>query len=357
MNRTVPLAPLAGMFHELVIVAPDGRLDCGWRGRGRGPTLSTVTAEAAPAQPAGIPPAEVDIDVDLVRELLRRQHPDLGGLPLRLVATGWDNMTFRLGDELAVRLPRITGGAALVVNEQTWLPVLAPTLPIAIPVPVRVGRPDAGYPWSWSVVPWLPGLSGEHGAPAPQQAGRFGAFLAAVHRPAPADAPHNDYRGVPLAALAGTVEPRLLRLAGTAACADLPHQRIWDLWHQGAEAPMDTTDTWIHGDLHPKNIVVDQGVVTAVLDWGDMTVGDRATDLAAAWMLFPTSAHPDLWAGYGEISVATMTRAVGWAVTFGAMLLETGLANDPPFAAIGRQTLLRVLGGTLPGWPTGPDRR
>jgi aminoglycoside phosphotransferase (APT) family kinase protein len=100
-----------------------------------------------PIEYGGIPPAEVDIDEQLVRGLLRSQHPDLAGFPLRHVATGWDNVTYRLGSQLAVRLPRFSGAAPLIILEQTWLPRLADHLPVAIPVPLRQDRPGDGFPW------------------------------------------------------------------------------------------------------------------------------------------------------------------------------------------------------------------
>src|SRR5437762_13473462 len=104
------------------------------------------------------PAAEVAIDDALVRGLLNEQLPDLSGLPLVRLAEGWDNVIYRLGDELTVRLPRRRLAAALVEHEQRWLPQLAPGLPLAIPAPVGIGRPGRGFPWSWSVCPWLPGV-------------------------------------------------------------------------------------------------------------------------------------------------------------------------------------------------------
>src|SRR5690349_9653047 len=106
---------------------------------------------------ANMPAAEVAIDEALVRALLRDQHPDLAELPLERVAFGWDNVVLRLGDELAVRVPRRQLAASFIEHEQRWLPELAPRLPLPVPAPVRVGRPALGYPWSWSVVPWMAG--------------------------------------------------------------------------------------------------------------------------------------------------------------------------------------------------------
>ena len=314
-------------------------------GEPRYPLDVTNTRSSLPspvAKAPGIPPAEVAVDDELVRELLRTQHPDLADLPIRLASTGWDNYMFRLGDSLAVRLPRITGGAELILKEQHWLPLLAPRLPVVVPVPVRLGQAGSGYPWAWSVVSWVPGRSGEHESLNVDEAGRFGRFLAAAHCPATPDAPRNDYRGMPLASKTDDVESRLHGLASRPGESHLDWQRLWQIWRAATVAPLDIAETLIHGDLHPKNLVVENGRLMSVIDWGDMTVGDPATDLAAAWMLFPPEAHSEIWGAYGQVSAATMARALGWAVFFGTMILETGLANDPPFIEIGRRTLQRL---------------
>src|SRR5262245_60372258 len=105
------------------------------------------------------PPAEITVDRSLVVALLHEQHTDLAHLPLLEIGEGWDNRLFRLGDDLMVRVPRCAASAALVEHEQQWLPRLSPLLPLPVPVPLRVGRPGCGFPWSWSVVPWFPGQS------------------------------------------------------------------------------------------------------------------------------------------------------------------------------------------------------
>jgi len=290
----------------------------------------------------GMPPAEVDIDEELVRGLLRDQHPDLAHHPVRLEATGWDNATYRLGEHLAVRLPRIEAGARLLANEQRWLPTLAPRLPLPVPAPVHVGQPGRGFPWSWSVVPWAPGRSGEHETLAPDEAASFGAFLAALHQPPPDEFPHNDYRGVPLPTVRERVEERLERLSRLDTGLDVPLDAVWSVWRAALAAPPDGADVCVHGDLHPKNVVVDAGRLASVIDWGDMTAGDPAVDLGAAWMLFPPDAHGALWRAYGPVSDHTAVRARGWAVFFGVTLLDVGLAGDAPFARIGRVTLART---------------
>ncbi|MFI5916875.1 aminoglycoside phosphotransferase family protein [Dactylosporangium sp. NPDC051541] len=291
-----------------------------------------------PTTPAGLPAAEIEIDEDLVRALLRAQHPDLAELRLILTAIGWDNVTYRLGDRLAVRLPRIRAGSELLRHEQTWLPVLAGRLPIRVPVPERLGEPEGEmFPWRWSVVPWIPGRSAEHALPDPTQAATFGRFLAALHHPAPDDFPRNDWRGIRLTNVTDRVDRQLHDVAD-----EVPLAALRDHWQTALAARPDPLITCIHGDLHPKNVVVDNGRLAAVLDWGDMTAGDPATDVAAAWMLFPVPAHPYLWKAYGTIPPSTMDRAKGWAVFFGLTLLEAGLAGDGPFEAIGRATLERL---------------
>jgi aminoglycoside phosphotransferase (APT) family kinase protein len=295
-----------------------------------------------PVEYGGIPPAEVDVDERLVRSLLRSQHPDLAGLPLRHVATGWDNVTYRLGGRLAVRLPRISGAAPLIALEQTWLPWLAGRLPVAVPVPLRRGTPGDGFPWSWSIVPWTAGRTADREPLDAAQAGLFGRFLACLHQAPPPGFPRNDWRGIPLAGLSETVEPKISALTDASSGLAVRAEAVWDRWQDAVRAPADAADTCIHGDLHPRNLVVDQGALSAVLDWGDMTAGDPAADLAAAWMLFPATAHPAIWTAYGQVSSDTMTRARGWATFFGATLLTLGLASDPVLAGIGRRTLERA---------------
>ncbi|MEI7770358.1 MAG: aminoglycoside phosphotransferase family protein, partial [Chloroflexales bacterium] len=231
----------------------------------------------------GTPAAERSVDAALVAGLLADQHPDLAGLPVRESDAGWDNAIFRLGDRWAVRLPRRAASAPLIAHEQAWLPRLAPQLTLPTPVPFRIGVPARGYPWRWSVVPWLPGAPADQREPPAAQARPFAAFLRSLHRPAPADAPPNPMRGVPLAQRAVAVEQRMRRLEGK---TDLITPEIWRVWSAALSAPLDVPPTWIHGDLHPRNVLVEGDVVSGVIDWGDLTAGDRATDLAAIWMLF-----------------------------------------------------------------------
>lgn len=293
-----------------------------------------------PTTPPGTPRAEIDLGEAQVRALLRTQHPDLSGLALERIDAGWDNIMFRLGDEFCLRFPRRCVAAALLDNEQRWLPVIAATLPIPIPTPLRIGRPGHGYPWNWSVIPWLPGRTADLDPPHSAEAIRFAAFLRALHRPAPPDAPENEFRGVPLRDRQQSVEERMQRVAAHIELIATPIRSLWEI---ALAAPIDGNDRWLHGDLHPRNVLVSDQRITGIIDWGDITSGDVATDLASIWMLFAKRGDREqALNAYGEVSEATLQRARGWAVFFGIVLLDTGLIDNPRHAEVGRRTLLRV---------------
>jgi aminoglycoside phosphotransferase (APT) family kinase protein len=290
--------------------------------------------------PPGIPPAEVEITEELVSALLAAQHPDLMSHGLALFGSGWDNTTYRLGAELAVRLPRRQLGADMMVKEQRWLPQLAPQLPLPIGRPVRLGGPGNGYPWPWNVVEWIDGVSAIE-APIPESdAAVLGSFLASLHQPSPPEAPRNKWRGGALADRAPSVEGRLERLE--AHDLSVPVGRIAETWHRASSVPIDTPATWLHGDVHPRNLTVDGGRLAAVIDWGDLCSGDPATDLAAAWLLFPTDAHTALHTAYGDITEATWERARGWAIFFGVVMVDAGRRDDHAWAAAGNEALTRA---------------
>lgn len=298
--------------------------------------------------PKPMPAAEVDVSTDLVRQLLAEQHPDLARLPVEFMANGWDNAIFRLGDTLLARLPRRAPAAALLLNEQRWLAVLAPQLQLRIPYPERTGLPAHGYPWSWSIVPYLPG---EPAANADRLdlasvAAALGGFLGSLHAPAPPDAPANPVRGVPLADRAEAFEENLALVSG-AVDRDL----VLRGWRSALAAPgYQGPPLWLHGDLHPANILVSGGRVSGVIDFGDITSGDPACDLAVAWMLLPLPSHAAFRDAYraarhasaGEIDDAVWMRARGWALSL-AIVLSARSADNPPLENVGRRTLRRVL--------------
>ena len=287
----------------------------------------------------GLPAVDVEITPELVVALLRGQHPDLADLTVRELANGWDNVLYRLGDDYTVRLPRRVEAAKLVRNEIRWLPELAPRLPLAIPAPARVGEPTSDYPYAWSVLPWFEGEAiGTSTLQEPvREAERLGGFLAALHQPAPSDAPRNPYRGIPLADRDQPTRDRLASL--DRSDGDL----ILAVWEDAlAAAQWPGPPLWVHGDLHALNIVQREGALAAVLDFGDICSGDPATDLMIAWYLFgrverevvrtsaDSSVRPvddDMW-----------RRGRGWAVSH-ALALLAHAADAPVLGAIAEKCI------------------
>jgi aminoglycoside phosphotransferase (APT) family kinase protein len=302
------------------------------------------------------------IDEGLVRTLLKEQHPDLAGLDLRLVEGGWDNQLWRLGEELAVRLPLTERASGLLRKEYHWLPGLAPRLPLPAPVPLRIGAPSAAFPRPWTIASWVPGtpadlspVSGERGL---QSADALAEFLGALHLPSPAEAPFNPMRPIQLAALAGPVEEQIRSTAPVDA-ADAVRQ----VWNEAVSAPgWAGPPRWVHADLHPANVVVADSTLTGVIDFGDLCAGDPAVDLASAWVLLPSGASARFFATYARtgartgahtgarVDAATVRRARGWAAIRALALIGIGRAGDlglpggkPTWGPAGRAALARVL--------------
>ena len=286
----------------------------------------------------GLPAADVRATPELVRALLSEQHPDLAKLSIECIASGWDNYTFRVGTRLAVRMPRRTHSAELVLREQTWLPRLAPLLSLPIPTPLRSGVPGCGYPWHWSVVPWFEGTCADRLQFDAVQARTFATFLRELHQRAPDDAPHNPSRGVALAVHASAVEARLGRLRRGPWIASI----LRDAWHAALATPPSAARLWLHADLHALNVLGLEGRIQAVIDWGDLTAGDPAADVASIWMVFDDrAARHSLLEGYAPTQ-ELLARARGWAVALGTELLEAGLRNSARHAELGVATLRRL---------------
>ncbi|HEY7584414.1 MAG TPA: aminoglycoside phosphotransferase family protein [Acidimicrobiia bacterium] len=282
------------------------------------------------------PPAEFEIDEALVSALLATQHPDLAGLSLQSVGSGWDNAIFRLGKELSVRLPRRSLSVPLVLHEQRWLSEIAPRLPLPIPVPIRRGVAGCGFPWPWSITPWFPGTTADAAVLENLEtvARQLGTFVKSLHFPAPPGAPHNPYRGTPLAVRDGKTRLRIDDL-----------DESWDRggllrsWDDAVQTPeWRGPALWVHGDLHPFNLVMEGDRLSAVLDFGDVCAGDPATDLAVGWMLFPEPARSEFREAVG-VDADTWERGRGWAIALGVAWLGGG----ERLTQIGRRALSSVL--------------
>jgi aminoglycoside phosphotransferase (APT) family kinase protein len=272
-----------------------------------------------------------EITADLIAELIREQHPDLAGLPLTFGARGWDNQLWRLGDDLAVRLPWATQGAdELLLKEHTLLPAIAPRLPLRIPVPRRLGQPSERFPRHWIITTWVAGDPADR-APATrgaEAADTLAAFLAALHQPAPDDAPAGRHRrGRPLADIGEGVAQFLTEAIDRGLISD--PDAVREVWDDALAAPDWTGPAlWLHGDLHPANLLTRDGNFCGVVDFGDMCAGDPACDLAACWILLPDGVIERFYQGYSlAADAATLRRARGWALCKALVCLLIGDAG------------------------------
>ncbi len=284
---------------------------------------------------ANTPEAEVEIDEPLIRHLLETQSPERADRPLEFLAQGWDNVLYRLGDDEVVRLPRRQLGANLVEHEQTWLHQLAPQLPLPIPTPRFHGRPSSQFPWRWSICPWL---EGEPASVAPftnplAEATALGRFIAALHTSAPDTAPVNPYRGIPLADRDERTRLTLLDLDDV-----IDTTAVTAAWDAAVAVPTwSGPNSWVHGDLHPGNVLVRDGRLAAVIDFGDLCGGDPATDLGIAWMLFDGRRRAAFRAAVG-VDDNTWARGRGWAIAHGLAVLSSS-ADHPAYLAFAHRAL------------------
>ncbi|HEY1828856.1 MAG TPA: aminoglycoside phosphotransferase family protein [Acidimicrobiales bacterium] len=259
-----------------------------------------------------------DITVALVEGLIAEQFPPWADLPVHPVELdGIDNTTFRLGDQLSVRLPSAEGYAAQVEKEQRWLPQLAPQLPLPISTPVAQGRPGCGYPWAWSVYRWIDGETAtvENIADLTAFAAELAGFLVALYRidgsAGPPAGPHSFDRGGPLTDAFDTQVRQAIDGLGSVIdgpAASALWQAAWD-----APPPAAQRKVWAHGDITGTNLLVREGQLAAVIDFGTSAVGDPACDLTIAWTLFSGPSR-QAFRSRLELDEATWARGAGWAL-------------------------------------------
>nr|WP_240941993.1 aminoglycoside phosphotransferase family protein [Planosporangium thailandense] len=280
----------------------------------------------------------------MARRLIDSQFPQWANLLVKRVeADGHDNRTFRLGDEFTVRLPSGEEYALQVAKEQRWLPVLAPRLPLPVPTPVAEGAPGHGFPYPWSVYRWLDGVPATHGRIRDLTgfATDLAAFLVALRQVDPTDGPkpgpHNGFRGGPLTTYADET------LDAVAALGDeIPRDAVLRAWDDAVEAGWHGEPVWFHGDVWAGNLLVRDGKLAAVIDFGSCGVGDPACDVVIAWALLYGRSR-DAFRHVLAVDPATWARGRGWALWKSLITLVGHLERGSSEAAVPRHVIQEVL--------------
>lgn len=284
------------------------------------------------------------IDVSLARRLVDGQFPQWSDVPITAVESdGWDNRSFRLGSELTIRLPSGNWYAQQVEKEQRWLPVIAPQLPLPIPAPVAQGTPDDGFPYQWSVYRWLDGeiasdaRIGDMNGFAADVAGFLNALGRVDATGGPEPGQHNFFRGGPLA----TYEDETFE-AIDALGDEVASEQVKRVWVDAMATSWEREPVWFHGDVATGNLLVRDGRLAAVLDFGSSGVGDPACDTVIAWT-FLSGPSRDRFRADLDVDPDTWARGRGWALWKALISLVGHLEHDSPDAALARRDIEQVL--------------
>jgi len=276
-----------------------------------------------------------DISTSVVACLLETQFPEWAGLPIAPVElAGWDNITFRLGEDMSVRLPSGHPYCAQVAKEHQWLPVLGQHLPVAIPQPLAIGVPGCGFPWPWSVYRWLPGAYAtvDRIADLISFARSVGDFLMALHAIDPTGGPpagqDSQFRGGPLTVWDPWTRETIACLAG-----EVDAGAASEVWEAALAATWAGPPMWFHGDVSASNLLVLDGRLSAVIDFGCSGVGDPACDLAIAWTFFGTEARKAFQESV-PLDAAAWERGRGWALWKALTTYAEALRLNPQTAHV-----------------------
>ena len=289
-----------------------------------------------------MPDAEVSIDLALVRELIAAQVPQWAHEEISYLATGWDNEVYRLGESLLIRLPRRQLGEDIGAKERRWLPQLAQDSGVEIDLAIFEGQPTSSYPFTFSICPYVPGISAArlNRQERDGYAEDFARLLSALHQPANSNEPRSDFRGCPLRLVdvrtrdqISTLDPSLQRAA-------------LELWQEALDAEeYRGSPVWLHGDPHPSNTVIDgesPSLTVSLIDYGDLCIGDPASDLGMCWMHFTSAGIRRALEAYGiAVGSPTWKRARGWGLRYAMMTANLGA--DDLLGVVGRETLNALL--------------
>ncbi|MHA6765457.1 aminoglycoside phosphotransferase family protein [Streptacidiphilus sp. PAMC 29251] len=290
------------------------------------------------------PDGRAGIDAALVKRLIAAQFPQWSTLPVVPVEVdGWDNRTYRLGDTMTARLPTAPGYVPAVTKENHWLPRLAPSLPVAVPPVLAEGAPGEGYPFPWSVRGWLPGRTAAPGliGDMPRFAVEVARFIRALQRcdatGGPLAGAHSWYRGASPAHYDDETRRCLATLKGR-----VDTDRLAAVWDAALAAEWHGAPVWFHGDIAPGNLLVADGELTAVIDFGTSGVGDPACDLVIAWGLFSGAGREAFTRTVGQ-DPGSWARARGWALWKALLVLTECIDTDQERAAEQHRVLGEVL--------------
>ena len=302
-------------------------------------TLSFFESEVKPLHTD-----QARIDTKLVRRLVATQFPEWSHLPIRFFdSSGTSHAIYRLGDERCLRLPLAEATQLQMQKESQWLAMLAPDLPLSIPVPIAAGQASESYPYEY---PWLAGEEATLETLADEETGavELARFVAALESIDPSGGPeagaHNFYRGVPLRHRDEEVRQALVQLEQLET--KLETSLVARIWEDSLAADATFTPVWIHGDLHSGNLLAVDGQLRAVIDFGGLGVGDPACDLLVAWWLFSKAGRRSF---RRELNVdnACWRRGRGWALSMAVMALPYYMQKNPRFAAVAERALREVI--------------
>ena len=281
-----------------------------------------MQSDSAPSQ-------NININERLTSRLIASQFPQWADLPIKPVElNGWDNRTFRLGEDMSVRLPSAAWYAAQVEKEHKWLPKLAPYLPLPIPVPLAMGQPDKTYPWQWSIYRWLEGENAtiENISDVEEFATKLAQFLAALQRidssggPPPGE--HNFYRGGSLSVYDDETRESITTLRN-----HIDRDAVTEIWESAINTKWHRKPVWLHGDFAAGNLLIKEGQLSAVIDFGCSGVGDPACDLTIAWT-FLSGASREAFRKTLTLDDATWARARGWVLWKALITLVDAVETD-----------------------------
>lgn len=279
-----------------------------------------------------------------VKRLICEQFPQWATLPVTTVEfDGWDNCTFRLGPEMSVRLPSAERYAEQVPKEQRWLPHLAPHLPLPIPTPLAMGEPAQNYPWHWSIYRWIEGNHAtlDNITNLKQFACDLAQFLVELQHldphNGPPPGPHNFFRGGSLATYDQETRTAIASLHNS-----LDSEAATAVWEAALNTTWQNPTVWIHGNISPTNLLVKDGQLHAVIDFGCMGVGDPACDLAIAWTFFSGDSR-DIFRANLPLDDTTWARGRGWALWKALITLADSSGKNSAIAHQSKHVIQELL--------------